>query len=310
MAGVTDRAFRLVCAEHGAQFCVSEMVSAKAVAFGSKKTAELARIGTDEAPCALQIFGHEPQVLAQSAQALLDFAANDPGAKMPIAVDINMGCPVHKVVTGGDGSTLMRNPALVGEIVRTVSEHLSLPVTVKIRTGWDEHSKNAVQVASAAEQNGVHAVTVHGRTRTQMYAPGIDYESIAAVKRAVSVPVIGNGGIFNAEDAVRMLESTGCDALMIARGALGNPFIFEEVAATLAGKRYDRPDARTVLAVARRHLALLSSEKGNHAAAEFRKHAGWYTKGMRGSSAVRERLCRAQTVEETEELLFTLEKEN
>lgn len=309
MAGVTDHAFRLICASHGADGCVTEMVSAKAVHFSDKKTNVLARIGTDEAPCALQIFGSDPQIMAESAAKLLALARADESAAVPVAIDINMGCPVKKVVSNGEGSALMRSPRLVGEIVKAVSDSVDIPVSVKIRAGWDAEHKNAVEIAGIARENGASFVTVHGRTRSQMYMPGADYTVIADVKKALDVPVIGNGDVFSAEDALRLLE-TGCDGIMVARGALGNPFIFSEIRSALRGEKYEKPHPSVVIETAMKHLHLLVREKGETAVLEFRKHAAWYTKGMRGASSVRSKMNSAQTAEELAELFDSLAKLN
>lgn len=305
MAGITDRAFRLICSSHGANGCVTEMVSAKAVHFSDKKTGVLARIGAGEAPCALQIFGSDPQIMAQSAATLLSRARADKSAAVPVGIDINMGCPVKKVVSNGEGSALMRSPQLVGQIVKAVSNSVDIPVSVKIRAGWDAEHKNAVEIAYTAQENGASLITVHGRTRSQMYMPGADYSVIADVKKALDVPVIGNGDVFSAEDALRLLE-TGCDGVMVARGALGNPFIFTEIRSALRGERYEKPDSSLVIETAVKHLDLMISEKGDMAVFEFRKHASWYTKGMRGASSVRSKINYAQTREEMAELLYSL----
>ena len=305
MAGVTDHAFRLICAELGADMCVTEMISAKAVQFNDKKTYELARIGEDECPCALQLFGSDADIIADSASRLIAHARNGNGA-VPVMLDINMGCPVKKVAGNGEGSALMKTPSLVGEIVRKSAECVDLPVSVKIRAGWDVNSKNAPEIAAVAEANGAALVTVHGRTRTQMYTPGVDYGIIAEVKANAGIPIIANGDIYNAEDALRVLEVTECDGIMIGRGALGDPFIFSEIRCALDGKPFERPAPETVIGYAKKHLELLVKEKGEVGVLEFRKHAAWYTKGMRGAAEVRRSMNSAVTCEQMHELFDSL----
>lgn len=305
MAGVTDHAFRIICADHGADMCVTEMISAKAVQFNDKKTYDLARIGEDECPCALQLFGSDADIIADSARRLVDHARCGNGA-VPLMLDINMGCPVKKVAGNGEGSALMKTPALAGEIVRKTVDALDIPVSVKIRAGWDVGSKTAPLVARTAEENGASLVAVHGRTRSQMYTPGVDYEIIAKVKKSLSVPVIANGDIYSGQDALRVLEITGCDGIMIGRGALGNPFIFEEIRCALTGTKYTKPSAEQVIDCAKKHLDLLTKEKGEMGVLEFRKHAAWYTKGMRGASAVRGKMNSAVTKEQMCELFDSL----
>ncbi len=305
MAGVTDHAFRLICAEHGAHMCVTEMISAKAVQFNDKKTYDLARIGEDECPCALQLFGSDADIIADSAKKLIDRAKDGEGG-VPVMLDVNMGCPVKKVAGNGEGSALMKTPELVGEIVRKTVDTIDIPVSVKIRAGWDVNTKNAPEIALRAEGSGASMVTVHGRTRSQLYTPGVDYDIIAEVKRRLSVPVIANGDIYTGEDALRVLDITGCDGIMIGRGALGNPFVFKEITCALEGKPYEKPSAEAVIDCAKKHLELLTKEKGEMGVLEFRKHAAWYTKGMRGASSVRSRMNSAVTEEQMCELFDSL----
>ena len=221
MAGAGDRAFREICARFGAAYTVSEMVSSKALEFGDKKTRELMELGTDARPAAIQIFGSEPAVMAQAAEKAMAFS--------PDMIDINMGCPAPKITGPGAGSSLMKNPPLCGEIVAAVAAAVPVPVTVKMRAGWDERSVNAPQIARICEQAGAAAVAVHARTRTQMYAPPADWSIIKAVKDAVKIPVIGNGDVTGAQSAALMLEQTGCDAVMVGRAALGNPWVFRQI---------------------------------------------------------------------------------
>ena len=300
MAGVTDYAFRKVARQFGATYCVSEMVSSKAIHFRDKKTATLAEIKDDDRPLGIQIFGSDPKVMAESAYLLstatYEHRKND---NIPNVIDINMGCPVRKIVTAGDGSALLKNPTLCGEIVKEVVNASQVPVTVKIRAGWDFDSINCVEIAKIAEANGAAAICVHGRTREQMYEPSANWEYIKAVKEAVSIPVIGNGDIFSAADAIRMLEETGVDSLMIGRGAMGNPFIFDEIQHYFDKKTYTPPTIFEKIKVARCQLEYMIEEKGEGVATcEARKHFAWYLKGERGSAAVRDAINHASTLTE------------
>ena len=307
LAGVTDLTFRTICREWGAEYTVSEMISAKALCFEQRgrastptKTADLARITGESAPTAIQLFGSEPDFMARAA-ALIESgeyrgAVNGPA---PVAIDINMGCPMAKIVGNGEGCALMRDPARAAAIVRAVKDAVKLPVTVKFRAGWDERSRNAVEFAKQMEAAGADLITVHGRTRQQFYAPSSDPTIIAAVKAAVSVPVIANGDLFSAADVQSILLETGCDGVMIARGALGNPFIFQEIISALEKKPYTPPAIAERLAVAEAHAAALVEAKGERIGiAEARKHLAWYTKGMRGASTVRDALMHAETLDE------------
>lgn len=300
MAGVTDYAFRKIARQFGATYCVSEMVSSKAIHFRDKKTATLAEIKDDDRPLGIQIFGSDPKVMAESAYLLstatYEHRKND---NIPNVIDINMGCPVRKIVTAGDGSALLKNPTLCGEIVKEVVNASQVPVTVKIRAGWDFDSINCVEIAKIAEANGAAAICVHGRTREQMYEPYANWEYIKAVKEAVSIPVIGNGDIFSAADAIRMLEETGVDSLMIGRGAMGNPFIFDEIQHYFDKKTYTPPTIFEKIKVARCQLEYMIEEKGEGVAiCEARKHFAWYLKGERGSAAVRDAINHASTLTE------------
>lgn len=297
MAGYTDFAMRTVCREMGAEGLVTEMVSAKAVVFGDRKTIPLARVSAEECPCAVQLFGHEPEVLAEAARIV---AAGVGGGVAPTIIDLNMGCPVHKIVSGGDGSALMRDPALAERIVRAVRDAVKIPVTVKIRLGWDDAHRNAPEVARAAESGGADAVFVHGRTRTQFYAGTADYRGIGEVVRAVSLPVIGNGDVRDAEGGARLLRESGCAGIMIGRGAVGNPFLFRTLAALLSGQPLPPPPtAAEKYAVAKRQLTLAAKEKGESVAVlEARKHLGEYLRGIRGGSAARAEIFRAESAGE------------
>ena len=297
MAGYTDFAMRTVCREMGAEGLVTEMVSAKAVVFGDRKTSPLARVSAEECPCAVQLFGHEPEVLAEAARIV---AAGVGGGVAPTMIDLNMGCPVHKIVSGGDGSALMRDPALAERIVRAVRDAVKIPVTVKIRLGWDDARRNAPEVARAAESGGADAVFVHGRTRTQFYAGTADYRGIGEVVRAVSLPVIGNGDVRDAEGGARLLRESGCAGIMVGRGAVGNPFLFRTLAALLSGQPLPPPPtAAEKYAVAKRQLTLAAKEKGESVAVlEARKHLGEYLRGIRGGSAARAEIFRAESAGE------------
>lgn len=297
MAGYTDFAMRTVCREMGAEGLVTEMVSAKAVVFGDRKTIPIARVSAEECPCAVQLFGHEPEVLAEAARIV---AAGVGGGVAPTMIDLNMGCPVHKIVSGGDGSALMRDPALAERIVRAVRDAVKIPVTVKIRLGWDDAHRNAPEVARAAESGGADAVFVHGRTRTQFYAGTADYRGIGEVVRAVSLPVIGNGDVRDAEGGARLLRESGCAGIMVGRGAVGNPFLFRTLAALLSGQPLPPPPtAAEKYAVAKRQLTLAAKEKGESVAVlEARKHLGEYLRGIRGGSAARAEIFRAESAGE------------
>ena len=315
LAGVSDRPFRDICRRHGAEYTVSEMVSAKALCYEqlTKKsdkirTAPLASVYTYEMPMAIQLFGSEPEFMARAASLIEEM--NYLGCESdtaPAAIDINMGCPVHKVVGNGEGSALMKNPKLAGDIVRAVTQAVKLPVTVKIRAGWDENSKNAPELAKILEDAGASLIAVHGRTRNQMYAPYSDNKIIAEVKKAVSVPVVGNGDIYTAADAIRMLDETDCDGVMIARGALGNPWIFGEITARLEGKGYTMPSKEERLNEALGQIEQMIKEKGELiAVAESRKHLSWYTKGMEGAPRARAEINSAKTLDEMKKILMSL----
>ena len=308
LAGVSDRAFRRVCRACGADFTVSEMVSAKALCYEQrKKTAgeksvsgQLASVMQDELPMAVQIFGSEPDFMAEAARMI---QANEYVGCMsevpPSAIDINMGCPVKKVTGNGEGSALLKNPKLIGEIVNAVVKAVTIPVTVKIRAGWDSNSINAPEVARIIEAAGASMITVHARTREQMYEPGVDRSVITAVKRAVSIPVLGNGDIYTAADALSMMDETGCDGVMIARGAMGNPWVFSEICAALDGRDYTPPPMAEKFEVALAQVKEMITEKGERiGVAEAKKHLSWYCHGIEGAAAARGRLMQAASFEE------------
>ena len=308
LAGVSDRAFRRVCRSLGADYTVSEMVSAKALCYEQRAKGEgarsvsghLASVMRDEVPMAVQLFGHEPDFMAEAARML---EANDYRGCVselpPSAIDINMGCPVRKVTGNGEGSALLKDPALVGEIVRAVVRAVSLPVTVKIRAGGDASSINAPEIARICEDAGAAMICVHARTREQLYEPGVDRSVITAVKAAVRIPVMGNGDIYTAVNALSMMEETGCDGVMIARGAMGNPWIFAEIAAALDGKDFTRPSAAARFEIALGQVREMIEEKGARVGvAEAKKHLAWYCHGLDGAAAARGRIMQATTYDE------------
>ena len=312
MAGVTDASFRVLCRRAGAEYTVSEMVSAKALCFEQKskrasaaRTAPLAAVTAEEAPMAVQLFGSEPDYMREAA--LLLESGNYLGATgdmPPAAIDINMGCPVPKVVGNGEGSALMKEPARAAAIVAAIKGAIKLPVTVKIRAGWDADSINAPEVAGIIEDAGASMICVHGRTREQMYEPGVNRAVIAAVKKAVSIPVLGNGDIYTAADALSMMEETGCDGVMIARGAMGNPWIFSEITAALEGRPFTMPSYAQRFEVALGQVREMIREKGERVGlAEAKKHLAWYCHGMEGAAAARSRLMQAATYEDMAAIL-------
>lgn len=287
LAGVTDSSYRRICRQFGAGLVYSEMVSAKGLYYSDRATGRLLGIHEDEKPIVYQIFGSEPDMIAFAAEKLAE--------RENCILDINMGCPVPKIVKNGDGSALLKNPPLAGEVVRAAVRHAGKPVTVKIRAGWDREHINAVEMAKRIEDAGAAAIAVHGRTREQLYSGKADWSVIRAVKKAVSVPVIGNGDIFGVRDAAKMIKETGCDMVMIARGALGNPWIFRSL---LAGEDYIPPVEERV-EVIRRHFAYLLEEKGEYLAVRcMRKHIGWYVKGLRGAVRIRRQINTLETAEE------------
>lgn len=313
LAGVSDRAFRRVCRACGADFTVSEMVSAKALCYEQRKkdpkvrsvSGQLASVMRDELPMAVQIFGSEPDFMAEAARMI---EANEYIGCMsevpPSAIDINMGCPVRKVTGNGEGSALLKNPKLIGEIVSAVVKSVKLPVTVKIRAGWDKDSINAPEVARIVEASGAAMLTVHARTREQMYEPGVDRSVITAVKQAVSIPVLGNGDIYTAADALSMMAETGCDGVMIARGAMGNPWVFSEICAALDGRDFTLPSPSQRFEVALAQVREMITEKGERVGvAEAKKHLSWYCHGMEGAAAARSRLMQAVSYDELAAIL-------
>ena len=297
MAGVSDRAYRELCVRFGAAYCVSEMVSSKALSFNSKKSEELMEISDLERPCGIQIFGDDPKCMADAAKHALE--------NKPDIIDINMGCPAPKISSNGSGSALMKNPRLCGEIVKAVTAVTDIPVTVKIRKGWDDDSVNAVEVAKICESAGAAAITVHGRTRQQYYKPPVDYDIIRAVRESVSVPVIANGDIDSAERAKEVMNITSCDLVMIGRATLGNPWIFSQINAYLENPnvKIHTPDLEERLGVMIEHIGKMVEYKGEHMAMlQARKLVVGYFKGMKGAAALRNEAGKIKTLDDLYEL--------
>ena len=300
MAGYTDRAMRLICHRYGAEISVTEMVSATALVYGDKKTFDLARILPDEGPVALQIFGKEPSVMAEAASKLYEAADTK-----PIAIDVNMGCPVKKIFSNGEGSALMRSPELIEKIVSAIRRTVPIPVTVKLRTGINEQSINAIECSLAAESGGASLITLHGRTREQMYGGLANREIIKNVKSCLHIPLIANGDIVDSESALAMIRDTGADGIAIGRGAVGNPFIFEEIAAAIEGTPYFPPTLDERCEAALTQLAAAIEEKGEHVAVnEARKQIAMFLRAFRGAARIRAEINRAESYEEVKRALL------
>ena len=298
MAGVTDLPFRLLCKEQGADLIYTEMVSAKGIQYNNKNTESLLFVKEEERPVSLQLFGADPTILSETAKRIEERNFD--------ILDINMGCPVPKVVNNGEGSALMKEPKLIGEIVRAVSSAITKPVTVKIRRGFTESTINAVEIAKITEANGAAAIAVHGRTREQYYSGKADWEIIRQVKEAVRIPVIGNGDVASIGDATALLKETGCDAIMIARGARGNPWIFKQIKENMiSGREMEKPTVLEAVEMMLRHAKLSIEYKGSYIGIrEMRKHVAWYTTGYPLAAKFRQKVNQIESYEELEELLM------
>lgn len=303
MASVADRAYRLMAKEYGAAYVVGEMASCKGLCYNDRKTAELLSVLPEERPMAVQLFGAEPEFMAAAVKIAEKFS--------PDIIDINSGCPMPKIVSGGAGSALMKTPKLFGELVRAAVDAASVPVTVKIRSGWDENSINAVEMAKIAEENGAAAVAVHGRTRSQLYSGRADWDVIRAVKQAVKIPVIGNGDVSTPELCREMYEYTGCDLVMVGRGSYGRPWLFRQIREYLETGSYSPdPSPDEKLEIMRRHIGLIVADKGEKVGMkEARRPASWYLKGMQGAAHFRNLCSELTTLEQLERLIEQIKTE-
>ena len=320
MAGVTDSVFRRLCKRYGAEYTVSEMVCAKALCYEQKSkkispeghtTAMLAKVLAEEMPMAVQIFGSDPSFMAEAASMIEDMSYKGCISQCaPAAIDINMGCPVRKITSNGEGSALMKDPQLAGRIVRAVSDAVKLPVTVKIRAGWDKNNINAPEMAKILEQSGASLICVHARTKDQLYLPGINMSVIEKVKKAVSVPVVGNGDIYSADDAIKMMELTGCDGVMIGRGAQGSPWIFDQISARLEGREFLAPSLDRIKETALAQLREMIAERGERLGiAEGKKHMAWYINGVRGAAQARANVMTSTCYADIEKIFNELSEE-
>lgn len=303
MAGVTDYAFRTVCAQTGAAITVTEMVSSRALVYQDKKSRALLR-KNEGSLCGAQIFGNNPEIMAQAAVLAIEHSGCD-------FLDINMGCPMPKIANNGDGSALLKDIPLAGRIVRAVKDAVSVPVTVKLRLGWDKSSINAAEMARALEANGADALTVHGRTKTMLYSGRADWDAIGAVVRAVSVPVIANGDIFSAEDALRCRAHSGASLFMLGRGTFGDPWLFSQVEAALAGHPVpERPPLAERMELALRQFSLAAEDKGEHIAClEARKHLAWYLRGVPHSGFYKEQISHLSTTDEVQAVVKAIRRD-
>lgn len=292
MAGVTDLAFRLICKEKGCDLLYTEMINAKALCYDDEKTKKMLNIRDEEHPISVQIFGSDPDYMGRATEILNEYPNE--------ILDINMGCPAPKVVKNGDGSALMKNPKLAGVVLKTVVNNSTKPVTLKIRKGWDDDSINALEIAKIAEDAGISAIAVHGRTREQYYSGVADWDIIKQVKETVKIPVIGNGDVFDIKAAIKMLDKTGCDAIMIGRGSQGNPWIFNQINSYLdSGIIVPEPSVEEKISTAINHLNLALEEDGEYVAVrEMRKHIAWYLKGLKKSARLRDEINKIESYEE------------
>ncbi|TDX45297.1 tRNA dihydrouridine synthase DusB [Orenia marismortui] len=299
MAGVTDLPYRKIVKKMGCGLVCTEMVSANGLIHDNRRTEEMLEIDKEERPVSLQIFGNDPEVMAKAAKIV-------ESVSKPEIIDLNVGCPTPKIVKNGYGSALMKEPRLLAQIVKSMVEVVNTPVTIKIRTGWDQDNINAVEIAKIAENNGAQAIAVHGRTRSQFYSGRADWSIIADVKRSVSIPVIGNGDIFSPEDAIKMIDETGCDGIMIGRGAQGNPWIFKRTAHYLkTGELLPLPESSEKIDIAIEHLDNLVDYKGEYVAVrEMRKHTSWYIKGLRNCTVIKDMLNQTETASKMKDILL------
>lgn len=304
MAGVADRAFRELCVEYGASYVVSEMVSSKGLTMCDRKSKQLLLLSEKERPAAAQIFGSDPAVMAESAKSCL--------AYKPDAIDINMGCPAPKIAGNGGGAALLKNPDLAESIMKSVREAVDIPVTVKIRLGWDSDSINCIEMAQRAERSGMNAITLHGRTRAQMYAPSVNRRMIAEVKKNINIPLIANGDITDGLSAAQMIEETNCDGIMVGRGALGRPWVFAQINAYLEHEVIlPEPPVSERMRVMVKHIKRICEYKGERVGIrEARKHAAWYIKGIKGAASYRQQVGMLESIEQLEELAYKIMIEN
>ncbi len=304
MASVADRAYRLMAKEFGAAYCVGEMASAKGLCYNDAKTAELLLLTKGERPAAVQLFGSETEFIAKAVKIAEEFS--------PDIIDLNAGCPMPKIVNNGSGSALMKDPALFGEIVSAAVYEAKAPVTVKIRSGWDENGINAVEIAKIAEKNGAAAVCVHPRTRAQLYTGKADWSVIKAVKEAVKIPVIGSGDVASVSDCVEMYEKTGCDLVMIGRGSYGRPWLFGQIRDFFEGRNpRPEPTVEEKIAIMRRHIRLLVEDKGERTGMkEARRQAAWYIRGMNGAARLRDEFSKMNTLDDFERMIELISEVN
>ena len=304
MASVADKAYRTIAKQFGAAYCVGEMASCKGLCYSDKKTAELLSVSETERPMAVQLFGAEPEFMSNAVKIAEQYH--------PDIIDINAGCPMPKIVCGGAGSALLKTPELFGELVEAAVSATKIPVTVKIRTGWDSSSINAVEIAKIAEQNGAAAITVHGRTKEQLYSGKADWDIIKSVKQSVNIPVIGNGDVCSVEDCVRMYEYTGCDLVMIGRGSYGKPWLFGQIRDYFERKQpRPEPELDEKLQIMRRHIQMLVDDKGEHTGMkEARRQAAWYIKGIEGAASLRNRFGCMNTLSDLDDLIKEIRGDN
>ncbi len=299
MAGVTDKAYRIICKEMGAGLVVSEMVSSKGLYYHDKKTDQLTDIDLKERPVALQIFGSDPYIMAEVVEKIIN-----PREDIDI-IDINMGCPTPKIVKNGDGAALLKNPTLIRKILKEITKVSNKPVTLKIRMGWDHNSLNGIEVGKIAEEEGISAITIHGRTKDMFYSGKANWDFIKELKESLNIPVIGNGDIFEPIDAINMINYTGCDAVAIGRGVMGNPWIFNRIKLIMEGKEDIKPSNEDIINMAIKHLELICNIKGEKVGVrEMRKHISWYLKGMKNSNRIKNEMNTVESKDKMKEILL------